>query len=146
MSDGSSGMAAGNTIEEALTKGLSEICEHDVHQHIYYENRVFYYLDIDNMNLPNYLRHYFNQFNKIGYDFYVYDFSFLYQMPVLGLYMIDPIKHVSYLNLGAAPNFYIALERCCTEMYQGYTILGDSLKDSMLPIKSINIHKAIETS
>jgi ribosomal protein S12 methylthiotransferase accessory factor YcaO len=29
--NGSTGLAAGNTIEEALTQGLSEICEHYVH-------------------------------------------------------------------------------------------------------------------
>lgn len=146
LADGSSGMAAGNTIEEALTQGLSEICEHYVHQHIYSENRTFYYLDIDNMQLPNYLRNYFSEFTKKGYHYYVYDFSYLYQIPVLGLLIIDPIKHISYLNLGSAPNFYITLERCCTEMYQGYTILGDSLKKSMLPMRSINLNRAIETS
>lgn len=146
MSNGSSGMAAGNSIEEALTQGLSEICEHYVHEQIYHEHRNFYYIDIDNIDLPDYLRHYFNEFHNNNFNYYVYDFSYLYQMPVLGLFMVDTIKHVSYLNLGAAPNFYIALERCCTEIYQGYTILGDSLKDSMMPIRSTDINKAIETS
>jgi ribosomal protein S12 methylthiotransferase accessory factor len=125
---GSTGLAAGNTIEEALTQGLSEICEHYVHYQMYYEERTFSYLDLDMIQLPQYISNFFISLKEKKYTYYVYDFSYLYQIPVLGLLIVDPIKHVSYMNMAAAPNFIIALERCCTEIYQGHTYLGDNLK------------------
>lgn len=147
LADGSTGMAAGNTLEEALTQGLSEICEHYVHQQIYYENRNFYYLDIDNMILPSYLSNYFHKLKELGYQYHVYDFSYLYQVPVIGLLIVDPKKHISYLDLGSAPNFYIALERCCTEVYQGQKVMGEYPKVNMTPIRSAKqLDKALETT
>lgn len=58
-------------------------------------------------------------------------------MPVLGLYIIDLDKKISFLNLGSSPIFEIALERCCTEMYQGHSILGDNLKNVMFPLRNL---------
>lgn len=148
ISNGSSGMAAGNTIEEALTQGLSEICEHYVHNQIYKnKEKIFYCLNIDNISdLPVYIKTYFQNLTSKGYQYYLYDFSYTYQMPVLGLYIIDPKTHLSYLNLGAAPIFTIALERCCTEIYQGHTTLGDNVKKVMLPFRSNDIEDIIEST
>lgn len=144
--NGSTGLAAGNTIEEALTQGLSEICEHYVHYQIYCENQTFYYLNLDTIELPQYISHFFNSLKERNYLYYIYDFSYLYQVPVLGLFIVDPLKHVSYLNMAAAPNFTIALERCCTEMYQGHTYLGDNIKQVMLPMQSTNFNEALDTT
>ena len=144
IANGSSGMAAGNSTEEALTQGLSEICEHYVHYEIYHENRKFYYLDLSKIELSDHLKAYFEKLDSNGYNYYIYDFSYLYQMPVLGLLIVDPQTHVSYLDLGAAPSFNIALERCCTEIYQGHTILGDNHKQNMLPSRALALNTVIE--
>lgn len=137
---GSSGMAAGNSIEEALTQSLSEICEHFVSEAIFFENRNnFYYIkDIQKIKCSSHIKDYFIQLSEKGYKYYIYDFSYLYNVPVVGLLVIDPNTHVSYLNLGSSPIFSIALERCCTEVYQGHSILGDNLKPIMRPFRNYN--------
>lgn len=140
LATGSSGMAAGNTIEEALTQSCSELCEHHVEKQIFFETQPFYQINLKNKNYPNYIMNFFNKLENDGYKYYVYDFSYLYEVPVLGLLIVDQSNHVSYLNLGSSPIFSIALERCCTEIFQGYSILGDSLKRSMRPLRGYNIH------
>lgn len=142
---GSSGMAAGNTIEEALTQGLSELCEHYVGEKIYNETKPFAVLDINNISCSNYLKEFFKELDKKeNYKYTIFDFSYLYNMPVLGIYIIDTKKHLSYLNLGASPIFDIALERCCTEIYQGVTnILGDNMKNMMIPLRSVDVNSVL---
>lgn len=142
---GSSGMAAGNTIEEALTQGFSELCEHYVSEKIYTEIKPFAVLDINNVSCSNYLKDFFKELDKQeNYKYTIFDFSYLYNMPVLGIYIIDVKNHLSYLNLGASPIFDIALERCCTEIYQGVTsVLGDYMKNIMIPLRSVNPNEVL---
>ena len=142
---GSSGMAAGNTIEEALTQGFSELCEHYVQDLIYKEVKPFAVLDINKINCSSYLKEFFKELDQYGYFKYtIFDFSYLYNMPVLGIYVINTKEHLSYLNLGASPIFDIALERCCTELFQGVSnTLGDSMKQIMVPLRSVNINEVL---
>lgn len=134
---GSSGSAAGNTLDEALVQGNSELCEHYVENAIYYETRSFKKINLDKINYSNKIKEYFNKLKENNYNYNLFDFSYLYNMPVLGLYIIDLNKKVAFLNLGASPVFEIALERCCTEIFQGHTILGDNLKHIMQAQRNI---------
>lgn len=140
---GSSGSAAGNTINEALVQGCSELCEHYVESSIYYESRNFKKIDLEKNNYYNNdnIKLFFQKLKENNnYSYSLFDFSYLYNMPVLGLYIIDLEKKVAFLNLGASPIFEIALERCCTEIYQGHTILGDNLKNIMYSFRDLIPH------
>lgn len=132
---GSSGCAAGNTIEEALTQGLSEICEHYVSDLIFLETRSLPTLNIKKINCSDYIKTFFQTLENKGYSYTIFDFSYLFNLPVIGLFIIDKNTHLSFLNLGAFPVFDIALERCCTETFQGFSeVLGDNIKKYMRPI------------
>lgn len=134
---GSSGSAAGNTLNEALVQGSSELCEHYVENSIYYESRAFKKIDLNKIQYNSNIQQYFKKLEDNNYSYSLFDFSYLYNVPVLGLYIIDLDKKISFLNLGSSPIFEIALERCCTEMYQGHTILGDNLKNVMYPLRNL---------
>ena len=140
---GSSGSAAGNTIEEALVQGCSELCEHYVENIMYNEKRPFKKINLEKINCSQKIKNYFEKLNKSGYTYSIFDFSYLYNVPVIGLYIIDLNKKVAFLNLGSFPIFEIALERCCTEIYQGHEILGDNLKNIMRSVKEIPINEVL---
>lgn len=140
---GSSGSAAGNTIEEAFVQGCSELCEHYVENLIYYESQPFKKINLSTISYNDSIKAYFEKLKNNNYNYSLYDFSYLYNVPVLGLYIIDLEKKVSFLNLGSSPIFEIALERCCTEMYQGHTILGDNLKNTMYALRELAPHSVL---
>lgn len=132
---GSDGMAAGNTLNEALVQGSSEICEHYIWDTLNNLDGPFPCIDLNSIKLPKYLVNIINKIIQLNYKIYCIDFSRIYNLPVLGLYTIDLEKHVGYLNLGAHPVFEIALERTLTETYQGYASLRKGRKAIMLPYK-----------
>lgn len=144
---GSSGLAAGNTIEEALTQGLSECYEHYVGDMIFREPQSQYYeLNIENMSIGNYLKDYINGIKSLGYDFYIYDFSYNYGVPVIGGVLVDKKRGVWYLNLGASPVIDIAIERVITEIYQGHEPEIGFSKLNMFPGKDTSHHDAMIAS
>lgn len=132
---GSDGMAAGNTLNEALVQGSSEICEHYIWDTLNNLDGPFPCINLNSIKLPKYLVNIINKITQLNYKIYCIDFSRIYNLPVLGLYIIDLEKHVGYLNLGAHPVFEIALERTLTETYQGYASLRKGRKAVMLPYK-----------
>ena len=140
---GTSGMAAGNSLEEAITQSCSELCEHYVCDSIFFEKRPFSYLNLKTQSLPDYINNFLKRLDDSGYKYYIYDFSYLYNLPVVGLLIVDQKNYISYLNLGSSPVFSIALERCCTEIFQGCSILNDTLKRSMEPTRINNIYNLI---
>lgn len=120
---GSDGLAAGNTIEEAIVQAMSEIYEHYATDKLYYNNSseiIYYQLNLHKMKstLPEYLNNIIDKIEEGGYHLMVYDLSYNFNVPVLAAIIIDSY-HVVHLNLGAAPVFNIALERTLTEIYQG---------------------------
>ena len=140
---GSSGSAAGNTLEEALVQGCSELCEHYVENLIYYESRPFKQVDLNKIEYSNNIKEFFKKLEENNYSYRLFDFSYLYNVPVLGLYIIDLNKKVAFLNLGSSPIFDIALERCCTEIYQGHHILGDNMKNTMYAPRELVTHSIL---
>lgn len=142
---GSSGLAAGNTLQEALVQGISEVFEHYVAEELYYNIQTKYYvLNFDNLNLPDYLLNIVNSI-KINYELTIIDLSYNFNLPVLASLLFNREKHVWYINIGSSPVFEIALERILTEIYQGYTNFNDSnyIKTEMLPNRLLNPWVAI---
>lgn len=146
---GSDGLAAGNTIEEAIVQGMSEIYEHYVTDRLYYDNSknvVYFQLNLEKMkkDLPQYLSNIIDKIKESGCYLYVYDLSYNFNLPVLLSIIIDN-NHQVYLNTGSAPVFNIALERVLTEIYQGRTQfnIAELNKNLIKPYRNYSIEESI---
>ena len=117
------GMCAGNSREEALIEGLSEIYERYVGIKIFKEK----------VALPEIPESYLDKFPKVKdmvqklkkndkYYFRLVDCSFGGKYPVAGLYIIEKNTGRFGFKLGAYPDYGIAMERCFTEASQGRDI------------------------
>lgn len=113
---GSNGVCAGNTPEEAMNQGLCEIFERYVLKQVYKKDIEAYLLTSDTeKELPIYNK--IQYLRKIGFQIELLDFSEDGNWPVAGIIVSKDGK--SALNLGSAPHFHIAFERCFTEFFQG---------------------------
>jgi YcaO-like protein with predicted kinase domain len=117
---GSTGMAAGNTVEEAIYQGLCEIIER-------YSASLVYFNRLTPPTIPN---EYLSKFPKeykiiedirsLGYHVVVKDFSCGKGLPAIGVIAYDQSQKNYRLNVGADTCFQVALSRCLTEILQGY--------------------------
>ena len=115
---GSVGMCAGNTIEEALNQGLSEICEHMVLNKFFTEDQSIYYA-IDPSVLNPELQQKIINIQNAGFKIYIFDLSYNFNLPVAMSLLINPLTQTTTMNFGSFPIFDIAAERVITELYQG---------------------------
>ena len=117
------GMCAGNSKEEALIEGLSEILERYAAIKIFKEK----------ICLPEIPDEYIKKFPKVykmkemldkndKYYFRLVDCSFGGKYPVAGLYIIEKNTGKFGFKMGAHPDYGIAMERCFTEAAQGEDI------------------------
>jgi ribosomal protein S12 methylthiotransferase accessory factor len=118
---GSNGMCAGNTKEEALLQGISELIERLVQSIIMFDN-------ITPPTIPeSYIKEkYPNIYNLISslkskgnFEIIVKDCSLGKGFPVAGIIFLDKSLHSYYVRFGAHPVFEIAVERSLTELMQG---------------------------
>jgi ribosomal protein S12 methylthiotransferase accessory factor len=111
-------MAAGNTLEEALVQGISEVYEHIIWNKVYEDiEKPIPELNFKKLNLPKSLKNKGNRLYSLGYNFKIFDYSYLYNIPVIGILLINKKEYNYSLILGSSPIFEIALERCFTEIY-----------------------------
>ncbi len=117
------GMCAGNSKEEALIEGLSEILERYIGIKIFKEK----------LTLPEIPNTYIEKFPKVKamvdklnknneYYFRLVDCSLGGKYPVAGLYIIEKNTGRFGFKMGAHPDYGIAMERCFTEAAQGRDI------------------------
>lgn len=117
---GSNGMAAGNTVSEAVFQALCELMERWGSAEIFYKQ----------LTPPTVPDEYLSQFKeecsiieniqKDGqYKIIVKDFSAGKKLPSVGIIIIDPKTNRYRLNVGSDTSFQVALSRCITEIYQG---------------------------
>ena len=117
------GMCAGNSAEEALIEGISEILERHIGIRIFKEK----------ITLPEIEMSYIEKFPKVKemvkklrknnkYWFKLVDCSLGGKYPVAGLYIIEKNTGRFGFKLGAHPDYGIAMERCFTEAAQGRDI------------------------
>lgn len=115
---GSNGMAAGNTIEEAIFQGTCELYER-------YSAALIYYNRLTPPTIPHeFVKEkaptFYNiivDIENMGFRVVVKDFSINGQIPSIGVLLIKDNKY--RLNIGSDTCFEIALGRCLTEVYQG---------------------------
>lgn len=117
MFTGSNGMCAGNTREEAIIQGLSEI----------YERYAQYFIFRNNPVIPKIPKSVFEKeeiYKKLsileGFDFQydILDLSLGMGLPVIGLRLTRPDDGATAFRLGADASPITALERCLTELFQ----------------------------
>jgi ribosomal protein S12 methylthiotransferase accessory factor len=116
---GSNGMSAGNTLDEAMVQGLSELFEREV-QIMMIEGRITPPLIPDDA-----IRQYsfFERIEEIRsddrYTAELYDCSLGKGWPVVALVVRDLVLGTFGLRLGAHPSLPVAIERTLTEAAQG---------------------------
>ncbi len=109
------GFSAGNTHNEALAQGISEVFERAALKNIYYKNtRLKQLADecFEGTEILDKLRH----LEEEGYRHKIIDASMDLEYPVLGL-ILEKDDSIMF-DLGADPNPVVALERCLTELFQ----------------------------
>jgi ribosomal protein S12 methylthiotransferase accessory factor len=120
---GTNGMCAGNTKEEALVGGISEVMERYVMKQIVLNDLILPEIsetkikDVKIRELIDFLR------NK-GFTIIIKDCSLNGRFPVMGVLVLNKNKTKYHFKLGAFPIAEIAIERCLTEMFQGYNLLS----------------------
>jgi ribosomal protein S12 methylthiotransferase accessory factor len=121
----SNGMCAGNTAEEALVHGLSEVCERYVAREAFrhrLEMPTIPASQLEQLSGYRILR----AVEAAGYRVIVKDGSLGGRYPVLGAILIDPQRRSYHLHYGASPSLDIALQRCLTEAFQGVSLEGNT--------------------
>ncbi len=126
---GSNGMCSGNTKEEALIQGISEIFERTVLKEFYLNP--FCPPDIPLELFKNFDIHtrILNLIKANNYHVQIKDCSLGKNYPVIGV-LLKNNKNEYAFHLGADPSPVTALERCFTEMYQGGIICFKNIDES----------------
>jgi len=116
---GSNGMCAGNTREEALIHGISEILERHVLKTLYSNPVALPEIDANYFSDTEVSKRLSNFKDTRRLSFRIKDCSLGQNLPVIGLLVEDKEKGLYDFHLGADPSPITALERCLTEMLQG---------------------------
>lgn len=121
---GSNGMSAGNTEEEAIVQGLSEIIERYVHKQLFtMEGGLPTVPDKYIASYPELYEKYEILRRQEGYEVCIKDCSLGGKYPVVGLVILQKNTCKYGIKLGCHPDFGIALERTLTEAAQGTDVL-----------------------
>lgn len=117
---GSTGACAGNTRDEAIVQGICEILERHALQ------KVFLTGDEGLPTIPTRMLSGLPAWSRLrelarvqGLNFAVKDCSFGTGMPILGLLVWNDTSYQFRLGVATSPD--VALSRCFTEIFQGYT-------------------------
>jgi len=136
---GSNGMAAGNTIPEAVFQGLCEVFERYAATIIYYERLTPPTIEIQNLKeFPDELS-VISEIEKSGYQVAIKDFSCGIGLPVIGLIIKDKNAKKYRLNLASDTNLKIALNRTLNEIYQGVTDDENFKEHYLLPFPNEDV-------
>lgn len=143
---GSNGMAAGNSKEEAMVQGISEIFERFVVKEIVgkrLKNDISF-ADITGFLCKRYesISDIITECEKSGYKIHVIDLSYEYGLPVIATAFVNKIDMQYFINFGCHPVLEIAVTRSITELLQGRdigSIVGMSKLESN--INDISIRK-----
>ena len=124
LSYGSNGMSAGNTFEEAVVQGISEIIERYVQRKIFFEKPTF--PDIPESCIAKF-PYVYEMYKKLvqnkNYKYLLKDCSVGGKYPVAALIIVDKRTGKYGVKLGCHPDFGVAIERTFTEAAQGQDIL-----------------------
>ncbi len=116
------GLAAGNSVEEAIVQGSSEIFERNSKLRIMKEKLVP--PTIPEEYLMQYPEAYetIEEIKKAGYDVIIKDCSLGKPFPVLAAILINKDTHCYHVHMGCHPVFEVAIRRTLTETFQGRSL------------------------
>ena len=117
------GLAAGNTMEEALLQGMCECVERHVSAHVYRHGGE--YPTVDKATINNVLiKKLIKSIESKGIEIIIKDFSSLTGIPALGIILIkeNTQGHIIGQRLGVCPDKEKGLMRALTENAQGSAI------------------------
>lgn len=137
----SSGLAAGNSIEEVLVQGISELFERHVMTNFvsYKKNqKSFFYINLENIKNQT-LKELIDKIHSNGNEIYVFDLSFNYSLPVVATLLINNCTNNIDVNFASHPIFDIALERTLTETFQSLNYQIDTVSIMNNSIKNANV-------
>lgn len=119
----SNGMCAGNTKEEALVQGISEVLERNANKRIVTEQLTPPTIPRELISKYPRIEKMINQIESRGnYNIILKDCSLGQGFPVVGVIYINQDDHNYFVKFGAHPVFEIAVERTLTELLQGQDI------------------------
>lgn len=117
---GSTGACAGNTREEAIVQGMCEILERHALQKVFMtEGKGIPTIPLKAFGKSSALDRLADLAQKQGLKFAVKDCSFGTGMPILGLLVWNDVSYQFRIGVASSPD--VALSRCFTEIFQGYT-------------------------
>lgn len=135
---GSTGLSAGNNVQEAFVQGTSELLERIGISRFYsIEQPKYYYLNENNLN--NNIRSIINKIKETNKNVFIYDLSYNFDIPVCMVLIQDINLHDIYVNFASNPIIDIAIERCLTEIYQGYEKIDSKPKKILSPFNKEKI-------
>ncbi len=125
------GMCAGNTPVEALVQGLSEVLERYVAQEIHVNSYICPLVPEEEYSQYEDISAIINMYNKLGFTVQIRDASLGKKYPVIAVALIDKETNKYTVKFGAHPSLPISIERCLTELAQGFALTREALiKDS----------------
>ena len=123
---GSNGAAAGNTYEEALAQGLSEICERYSMKQIFEKNIKMPLIPCEYIDKYEKIKQIISYIENKGISVTIKDASLGMGLPVIcSIFEDKNSNEMINLSFGAHPSLPIAIERTLTEFLQGYDIEND---------------------
>ena len=118
-----SGMCAGNTPEEALVQGFSEVLERFVIRKIYFENITFPKIPHSCFEGTEILKRIMILEETEGYSISIMDCSCGMGIPAIGVIIRNKENTKYQFHIGVDPSPITALERCLSELFQGRTAI-----------------------
>lgn len=116
---GSNGMCAGNTLEEALVQGFSEILERHVYIKVMSNAISYSEIDLNSLNLNYEIEKRIFSIGKAGFDVKIFNFTNNYPLCVVGLLISKKGSKRFGFKMGCHADIFIAIERTITEATQG---------------------------
>lgn len=130
---GSNGMCAGNTPQEALVQGFSEIFERYAIAQILSGNAVPPDIPQEEYLCYDTIRAIISDIEAMGpYRILVKDCSLGKELPVCAALLLDTKKQRYRASFGCHPSRPVAIERCLTELLQGYDPADSRQSDARL--------------
>ena len=128
----STGIASGNTYEEAIVHAICELVE-----------RYCYWLFCrKELKIHSYINHknnkWFNLSTKFNAQILLFDVS-IFNIPVVVMLLLRE-DNIIGMELDCAPTYEIAIERCFTEMFQGVDLSQeDSFPETLFALRDIDM-------
>lgn len=130
------GLSAGNTLDEALNQGISEIFEEEIVEYFFSKNNKgdnIYEINPSCLSIDKQEK--IQMAKDLGFNIKILDLSYIFGTPVVASLLINPYQANCQFNFGSFPVFDIAVERVLTELYQGVFSFKNNTLDCQIPSK-----------